>query len=383
MTERARDPSWFRRVLGQYPTGVCVVTSMQPDGTPAGMVVGSFTSVSLDPPLVAFLPDKKSTTWPKIESGNGFCVNILSADQEDECRRFASKDAGKFDGVEFELSPLGAPIIPNCVAWIDCKYNAIHDAGDHFIVVGEVEDLEIGRAGLPLLFFQGGYGRFAPLSMATNDPVGGLSGSLRHLDIVRDEIEKLTSALNVRGIVTTRSNDEIVILASAGVAQRGAVPTLVGQRVPFIPPTSYVFAAWQDDDDINKWLKETSPAEQHEAHISAMQVVRNRGYSVGLISDAQREFVSKLEAMARDSEKSNVNALRELIGRLNYDPADLTPEVEKRVRAISAPIFDANNNVTLALTIHDLQNSEHGPRECAQHLLMSAARASDRIRTGH
>ena len=92
------DPRWFRQVLGQYPTGVCVVTATEPDGGRAGFVVGSFTSVSLDPPLVAFFPDRGSTSWPRIHSVGRFCVNILSAEQEDVCRNFATRKQDKFDG---------------------------------------------------------------------------------------------------------------------------------------------------------------------------------------------------------------------------------------------------------------------------------------------
>src|SRR6187551_1285350 len=115
------DGRWFREVLGQYPTGVCVVTAAQPTGPDAGFVVGSFTSVSLDPPLVAFFPDKKSTTWPKIAAADHFCVNILSADQEHLCRQFASKAEDKFENVPSRPASTGAPIIEGVVAWIDCE----------------------------------------------------------------------------------------------------------------------------------------------------------------------------------------------------------------------------------------------------------------------
>ena len=93
------DPRWFRRVLGQYPTGVCVVTATEADGRRAGFVVGSFTSVSLNPPLVAFFPDKGSTSWPRIREAGKFCVNILGAGQEDVCRNFAVRKDDKFEGV--------------------------------------------------------------------------------------------------------------------------------------------------------------------------------------------------------------------------------------------------------------------------------------------
>lgn len=167
MTETASpiDPKLFRQVLGHYPTGVCVVTAQDGD-TGVGLVVGSFTSVSLNPPLVAFFPDKSSTSWPRIERTGHFCVNILGHDQIDLCRRFASKADNKFEGVGHRTGGTGAPIIDEVVAWIDCRLHAVHEAGDHYIVLGAVEALEIGNARSPLLFFQGSYGQFDPLPPA-------------------------------------------------------------------------------------------------------------------------------------------------------------------------------------------------------------------------
>src|SRR5689334_14637484 len=90
------DPKWYRQVLAQYPTGVCVITSVGAQGEPLAMIVGSFTSVSLQPPLVAFFPSRESNSWAKLRHCESFCVNILSSSQETLCRRFASKDANKF-----------------------------------------------------------------------------------------------------------------------------------------------------------------------------------------------------------------------------------------------------------------------------------------------
>ncbi|MDB5738545.1 MAG: flavin reductase domain protein FMN-binding protein [Sphingomonas bacterium] len=151
----------FRRILGHYPTGVCAITAIV-DGQPVAMVVGSFTSVSLDPPLVAFLPDRKSTSWPKIEAAGRFCVNVLAEHQEDVCRVLASKAENKFETVPYRLSDAGLPIVNGVVAWIDCDLYAVHEAGDHFIAIGQVHSLDIEHPHRPLLFFQGGYGQFAP-----------------------------------------------------------------------------------------------------------------------------------------------------------------------------------------------------------------------------
>jgi 3-hydroxy-9,10-secoandrosta-1,3,5(10)-triene-9,17-dione monooxygenase reductase component len=155
---QAVDPLWFRRVLGHYPTGVCVVTAMS-GGEPCGMAVGSFTSVSLDPPLVAFLPAKSSTSWPKIRDCGRFCVNVLAEHQEEIGRVFAASGIDRFATVAWECNARGLPALTGATAWIDCDLHAVHDAGDHHIVLGRVRELDITAAARPLIFFQGGYVR--------------------------------------------------------------------------------------------------------------------------------------------------------------------------------------------------------------------------------
>jgi flavin reductase (DIM6/NTAB) family NADH-FMN oxidoreductase RutF len=157
----AHDPGHFRKVLGAFPTGVTVVTAMDGD-RPVGLAIGSFTSVSLEPPLVAFLPAKTSTSWPGIERAGQFCVNVMAADQADICAQFASKADDKFLGVEWEPGPhTSSPRISQSVAWMDCTIEQIHDAGDHWIVVGRVKEMDLDREAEPMIFFRGRYGTFA------------------------------------------------------------------------------------------------------------------------------------------------------------------------------------------------------------------------------
>jgi 3-hydroxy-9,10-secoandrosta-1,3,5(10)-triene-9,17-dione monooxygenase reductase component len=158
---KAFDSAEFRKILGHYPTGVCAVTAMI-GSKPAGMVVGSFTSVSLDPPLVAFFPDRRSSSWPKIEAAGRFCVNVLAEHQQDVCRALSAKESNKFDKVPYRLSSGGQPIVEGVVAWIDCELFAVHEAGNHFIAIGEVHALDLEHPHSPLLFFKGGYGQFSP-----------------------------------------------------------------------------------------------------------------------------------------------------------------------------------------------------------------------------
>ena len=148
------DPAEFRRVLGNFATGVTVITA--PGTPPAGFACQSFSSLSLEPPLVAFMVGRTSTTWPRIAQAGVFCVNVLSADQGELCRAFAVSGADKFAGVRHEPAPAsGSPRLAGTLAWIDCAIHAVHTGGDHLIVVGRVEALGAGEGDAPLLFHRG------------------------------------------------------------------------------------------------------------------------------------------------------------------------------------------------------------------------------------
>jgi flavin reductase (DIM6/NTAB) family NADH-FMN oxidoreductase RutF len=154
------DAAKFRQVLGHFPTGVTVVTAMV-DKKPVGFAVGSFASLSLDPPQVLFCAGRQSSTWPKIESAGRFCANVLADDQEDVCRVFASKAEDKFAEIGWKHSGNGSPLIAGALAYIDCAITNVVESGDHYVVIGSVSDLDVQHEGGPLVFFRGGYGRFA------------------------------------------------------------------------------------------------------------------------------------------------------------------------------------------------------------------------------
>ncbi|WP_226016726.1 flavin reductase family protein [Novosphingobium sp. FKTRR1] len=158
------DPALFRSVLGAYPTGVCVVTAVDPAGARHALVIGSFTSISLDPPLVGFFPDKRSSTWPKMAAAGRFCVNVLGADQLDLCRHFAARREDKFADLAHGTTQSGQPLLDNAIAWIDCAIERVTEVGDHWLVVGAVESLGRREEGNPLLFFRGGYHDLALLT---------------------------------------------------------------------------------------------------------------------------------------------------------------------------------------------------------------------------
>jgi len=153
--ERARQ---FRDVLGLFCTGVTVVTSMS-DGEPVGMTCQSFSSVSLTPPLVMFCPAKTSRAWPLMRQAGFFCVNILSAGQQEISNAMATKRSKKFEGVEWAPASTGAPVVGGVLGYVDCVIDTVHEAGDHYIVVGRVKELAMGDAADadPILFYQGRY----------------------------------------------------------------------------------------------------------------------------------------------------------------------------------------------------------------------------------
>lgn len=152
------DSAKFRQVLGHFPTGVTVITSRNEDG-PVGLAVGSFASLSLEPSQVLFCAGKKSTSWPRIEATGKFTVNVLSENQEDVSRVFASSATDKFSELGWKHSGNGCPRLDGILSFIDCDLENVVDSGDHYVVIGRVTDLDVLHEGGPLIFFRGGYGR--------------------------------------------------------------------------------------------------------------------------------------------------------------------------------------------------------------------------------
>lgn len=346
------DPQTYRRVLGQYPTGVCIITAETESDGKSGMVVGSFTSVSLDPPLIAFLPATTSGTWPKIQRAGSFCVNILSADQESVCRTFFGSQGDKFAGIETTPAASGAPILDGAVAWLDCEIEDVHEAGDHYIVVGRVRSLESAVKHLPLIFFQGGYGAFSSLSLTAPDRRGDLAAPLRIVDLARPLMERFAEEFNCRCIAMTRVEDELICVASAGHPQDSDdSATHVGQRMPYTPPIGSAWAAFEDQEHIDRWLRLQPNAELRDRNRLGLTMVRDRGVSLTLISDAQRAFVSTMDTLAKAPEQAG-GPSRDVLQNLSFDPTELTDDTKGAVRQISVPIFDVDGKASLVLTAY-------------------------------
>jgi 3-hydroxy-9,10-secoandrosta-1,3,5(10)-triene-9,17-dione monooxygenase reductase component len=169
------DVDAFKEAMSRFPTGVTIVSGIE-DGGPVGFTCQSFLSLSLDPPFVAVAPARTSTSWPRIARSGSFCVNVLADHQRELCQKFAVSGGDKFVDVDWHPAPAtGAPVIEGSLAWVDCRVELVHDAGDHELIIGKV--LDLGTAdGSPLLFFRSS---FATLARHAGDGVSPVEAESR------------------------------------------------------------------------------------------------------------------------------------------------------------------------------------------------------------
>lgn len=151
----------FREVLGNYPTGVTIVTTINKEGEPVGLTVNSFASVSLDPLLILWSIDHRSSSLEAFTKGNKFAVHILAADQVDTCKAFASSKGEKFKSCAWHISEYGLPIIEGAFSVLQCGVHQMVEAGDHTILIGEVNDITVENRN-PMLYHRRNFGSIPP-----------------------------------------------------------------------------------------------------------------------------------------------------------------------------------------------------------------------------
>ncbi|MFD0690993.1 flavin reductase family protein [Actinomadura fibrosa] len=162
LPRRAVDPAAFREALALHPAGVVIITAHS-GGAPAGLTATSFSSVSLDPPLVSFYVDRSSTTWPALRATDRFAVNLLTGDQADLAARFARRGADRFaPPTSWHPDEHGAPLLDGAGAHLSCVRHSTVDIGDHILVVGLVTGADLIDGGHPLLYHRGSFGHFHP-----------------------------------------------------------------------------------------------------------------------------------------------------------------------------------------------------------------------------
>ena len=156
------DSLTFRRALGCFATGVTVVTARDAAGRNRGITINSFSSVSLEPPLILFCLDKATPSFDSFYAAGRFAVNVLRAGQHALSVRFSTAAADKWDGVHYDVWPGDLPVLRGCLASFACRREALYEGGDHVIIVGRVEQLATAGPGEPLIYFQSAYRSVGP-----------------------------------------------------------------------------------------------------------------------------------------------------------------------------------------------------------------------------
>jgi flavin reductase (DIM6/NTAB) family NADH-FMN oxidoreductase RutF len=342
----------FRHVLSQYPTGVAVVTALDADGVPTAMTVGSFASVSMDPPLVSFMPAKSSSSYASMQPLSRFCVNVLGAHQDEVCRLVASRKSDKLAGIDWHRSALGNPVITGCVATVECTVENVVDGGDHDIVIGRVQELSVENPTLPLLFFRGGYGSFQPGPMLSGD--AELVDHMRQVHLARTLLEELAADLGSEVTTIVRTGDEVVVTSSYGAASTGEPASRVGYRAPFVPPLGSVHAAWGSDALRERWLDNLgadASDDERERYRAVLDDVRARGYATSVTTEDRMDALA-LE-MSHGRTAPSMSVLREHLRTVadEYDPTRTVATGAERVRGLMAPVLGAGGDVAFQVMV--------------------------------
>lgn len=176
MQDAGLDVRALRNALGHYTTGVTIVTTLTPEGEHTGVTVNSFTSVSLEPPLVLFCLSTRSSLRAAFEQAGHFVVNVLAKGQQALSNQFAKPSCNKWEGVKFHCGSHGCAVMTGAIGIFECASHAVYPAGDHLIVVGEVLRFETAATTVPLAFYGGSYGTFTrDQSGVTAAPDGSLA----------------------------------------------------------------------------------------------------------------------------------------------------------------------------------------------------------------
>ncbi|MFV0457545.1 MAG: flavin reductase [Actinomycetales bacterium] len=351
------DPGTFRNVLGHYPTGVVVVTGVAEDGERLAMVMGSFTSVSLDPPLVAFLPMRSSRSFAKLRACTSMCINVLTGDQEHIGRAIASRWEGKFDGLECFESPAGNPVLAGSLAWLDVELTNTVEAGDHWIALCRVLDMEVLNPVSPLIFFQGGYGSFVIPSLVARIDTETIS-AVQEAVVARPELERLAAEIGCEVCLLTAVNrDELASVASAVAPGLNPAEGL-GSRIPMVPPIGDTYMFAQPVQIQENWLAKARDAgeDRLSAYRERLVRVREDGYAVSYLRSDNVAAYGSMSQASRLYARGNLTPAQERVIRadiattdIDYAHRELDDDARYDVGSIVAPVRNGQGEVMLTL----------------------------------
>ncbi|MEU4233233.1 flavin reductase [Nonomuraea sp. NPDC026600] len=345
---------WWRSVLGEYPTGVAIISALDGAGHPQGLVVGTFTSVSMDPPLVSYMPMRTSRSYSAVANAERFRVSVLGTGHEDLCRSFASAPPERrFEVGSWLYDQNGLPRLADSVIWFDCVRTQTIEAGDHDIVLGEVEDLGFGSGGgtMPMLFLKGGYGSFTMPRLEFD--AQHLGSHLRVASQMGDVVQALAESIDAMVTLCSLTQDSVVVLTAANLRPSPAQVFPVGSTFPFAAPLGVVFAAWGDEGRESMWQKSGRAFGFADDKVlkQMLQRVRERGYAVSVGPAMAEQF----EQTISDPAQGDAD-LAELWAAVARDYADLGENSDwaGHVSSIQVPIFEAGGEANLALAVSGL-----------------------------
>ena len=361
------DPAAYRDVLGHYPTGVAVVTAFDGD-EPIGMVVGTFTSVSLDPPLVAFMPTTGSGTYARLATAESYCINVLAHDQLDVCRTMAVPSDDKFSQVAWQRSDYGAPSLDDAVAQIHCTPETQIEAGDHYIVLCRVQALEVNRAVTPLLFFQGGYGGFSPAGMAAKGDAD-LIAAIRLADTAKTRVERLAQRLQCEAAALVGVGPDELTTAFSAYGGYAEMIEPLGERIPLIPPIGEAYVAGSAPEVVERWLAKVHPQDeellgQYRARLAA---VARDGFALSVLGERQQHEYDAFRAALREYGEGEVTPARErefrqllAQNRCFFEDVELVPDRTYTVGGIVAPVRNPEGDISMVLRVTQLPGKVTG-----------------------
>lgn len=364
-------------MLGEYPTGVSLISSVDTEsGDHIGMVVGTFSAVSEDPPLISFMATKSSYNYGRIMESKRFTASILGAGHEDLCRAFARGSDDRFAQGNWSETQSGLRRLSDAVAWFDAEIIQSVEAGDHDIVIARVTEFGVGNgdAGMPLLFLKGGYGSFTVPKLEFSALEFG--EELRLLEVARAEVDSLAERLKAEAFVATVAKDSVVVLARANVGASSPTTELIGQAFPFAAPVASVFVVWSAPERVKLWEENSRHllGEVNRTFLADLfDRVKSRGYAV-TVGDAMDESFDRIVG----NPEAPHSEISQLWHRLAAQYVSLTTgdDWHTNVAAMQVPIFsaDATTRFELFVTVPTPFDTADGFDAFAQSVLAAAAR---------
>ncbi|WP_120003499.1 flavin reductase family protein [Nesterenkonia muleiensis] len=326
------DSSKLWEATTHYPTGVAVVTAAPSNGERVAMVVGTFTSISLEPALVGFFASMESTSYSRLRDCDVFTINVLSHAQEDIARALSRKDVSdKLQDIPCHESPLGAPLIDGAVAWFECRIASSFGIGDHDLVVGALQAMDVPNPVLPLLYFQRSLGQYRSKSFVISGEEA-LLPAVSAVERARSLLEELAAELQREVVVFTRLGEEVIAIASAG-EQPNRKTSLLGRRFPFAPPFGALLL--DSEEETKAWIDRARSGSEPARWRDRLSRLRERGASLAMLSEGHRSFDEVVEQFSQGIHTPQQRRhLLALMGELEaeYEPEDTSLETGRDLR---------------------------------------------------